>query len=727
MRKVRNAGAFALMFAASLLLVLSGCQGPMAPGTDGGTGTVLLTIEMPDTARAITPGTLAAFTSFSAVFTRTNFTDVPATITGTTATANLSVGTWSVTVNAYRGSVREASATASVNVTATGITPVSVALLPLGTGTGTFSWALTFYDVDIQSGVIIVSGPQNEEVDLEEEHFDDETGIWASSISLAAGNYLVRIFLTDEAGDMVIVEMDLHIYGNLTSHFAWTFIEGDFVLINFEEMLENAIADAKAMLLVTDESADGFEVSVGRYWATEEAIEAFEAAIEAAEEALEDYGSPDPDHAALAAAFMALNSAIGVFEGAMYPGTYVPGLAEALEALQDAIDAALLIISGVNNQANYTAASWEDLITALQEAEDAYVANTGATTLEAVTVIDEAREALLDAIDELVERDHVAEWQTAINSLLISGRGADLTPTADGLEISDRGTGANDHNNGLIIDVVGLRELYGGTPAIVITGVINDTGYMVMQGMGIQAAVGEGGAFTITLPGTTAITPDTWHGTGGRPFLGTSDGLHADFLITSIMVGTSVLFDVLPAQVTIFSLATHAHLQNAPIGSIGNPGAPLQSAGMTLSVVEYSGRNALQMSTATEAQPTQGHGGWRGLDILTLQIGGGFQVGDIIFVTVYGVDVPADTEVLLNSPNQSAWHTVGGNPVISTGAIVTIGGEGGVTITQAHLDNIATPPSGDSPPPAHALRLRFNEGTGAVTIDVRDIRVIRSL
>ena len=141
-----------------------------------------------------------------------------------------------------------------------------------------------------------------------------------------------------------------------------------------------------------------------------------------------------------------------------------------------------------------------------------------------------------------------AEWQAVIDSPFVSNRGGAITATADGILISGRGTGQHDHNNGLILDVAALRYLYDGTPAIVITGTIAGAteGNMVMQGMGTEGAVGAGGAFTVTLPYTTAIDMGElgWGNTNGLPWLGSSPGMHGNILITSIMIGTDSIRDM---------------------------------------------------------------------------------------------------------------------------------------------------------------------------------------
>ncbi|MCL2601091.1 MAG: hypothetical protein FWD88_07920, partial [Treponema sp.] len=138
-------------------------------------------------------------------------------------------------------------------------------------------------------------------------------------------------------------------------------------------------------------------------------------------------------------------------------------------------------------------------------------------------------------------------WQDVIDSPYIRNRGGNMTASDDGILITTRGTGEHDHNNGLIVDVAALRGLYGGTPDIVITGTIEGAteGNMQMQGMGTQTTVGANGAFTLTLPGGTEINAPGWGGTDGLPWVGSSPDMHGNILITSIVIGTRTIQDLL--------------------------------------------------------------------------------------------------------------------------------------------------------------------------------------
>jgi len=121
-------GVSAIVFAAFFLLFLSGCQGPVGPQADR-SGTVSLTIGQLDMNRAIQPDTsLNDFTSFTAVFRRAAYADVPVNFASgaTTAQVELPQGEWNLTVNAYIGTAVAATYSRTVNVEAgfNGVTAV---------------------------------------------------------------------------------------------------------------------------------------------------------------------------------------------------------------------------------------------------------------------------------------------------------------------------------------------------------------------------------------------------------------------------------------------------------------------------------------------------------------------------------------------------------------------------------------------------------------------------
>jgi len=160
--------------------------------------------------------------------------------------------------------------------------------------------------------------------------------------------------------------------------------------------------------------------------------------------------------------------------------------------------------------------------------------------------------------------DWLAAWTAVLNegggftagTGLISARGATLTPTDDGIVVSGRGTGEHDHNNGVHIDVAGLRGT--GTPAIVVAGTATAGHIIAVQGVAgnIQATTSPAGTFTVTIPGANAVqvyrgqTPANWVGpvpvlaTGGPEQTGGA-AHHGEFSVTSILVGGQHIWDAM--------------------------------------------------------------------------------------------------------------------------------------------------------------------------------------
>ena len=360
MRNVRNTGAFALIFAASLLLLLPGCQGPLTPGTTAQTGTVSLTIERQDMSRAINPEIgLSAFDDFEIRFSRAGATDVvlrgatdiDGIGTGTvSAQVELAIASWTVVVTAFiSNAVVARSAETTVTVAATGITPATVALVPLAAPgyTGLFTWAFTFPSNVTRVSVDVGGVGRSEDV--------LGTTSWVYQypygMVLPAGDHFVIITLVNDDAEMVRIVSDLHIYGNLTSHFTWVFIDADFAPMGMGD-LEDAITEAALRLAETDAAQDGDEVPMARYWILGGAHGNFAAAIVAAQDVV-TVGDVDGVEAAIAA----LGTARTAFIGARRPGR--------LE-LVELVAAALL-----REQTDYTPETWAIFSSALSDAEDA--------------------------------------------------------------------------------------------------------------------------------------------------------------------------------------------------------------------------------------------------------------------------------------------------------------------------------------------------------------------
>jgi len=168
-------------------------------------------------------------------------------------------------------------------------------------------------------------------------------------------------------------------------------------------------------------------------------------------------------------------------------------------------------------------------------------------------------------VRELLAAGRAAAWQAVIGSPYVSPRSATLTATDGGIVVSGRGTGQHDHNNGLLIDLNGIRALAGDTAAvIVIVGVADEGNAMVSmatQGLSpsnIHPSLDADGNFTLTIGaetthGQAAGTPGWWN--SDLPLLASNNnwaaavgGVQAvfDFTVTSITVGGTPIQELLP-------------------------------------------------------------------------------------------------------------------------------------------------------------------------------------
>jgi len=230
-------GVFALAFAASLLLLLPGCQGPL--GTDRAapeTGTVRLALEMPPVGRAILPTiTLDDFEYFRLAFSSGTET-YTATWGGTTAgTVELPVGEWYLVVTAYladydhNDAVLYSGSPISVEVTAGAVTNVGdIELRPVPSADGDygrFTWNITLppdatgtMTVTSFDGVAADDSPVNLPADA------------VGYMDLPVGSHNVLIRLTAADGRLATLHKALYIleYDLLPSNFVHTFADTHF-------------------------------------------------------------------------------------------------------------------------------------------------------------------------------------------------------------------------------------------------------------------------------------------------------------------------------------------------------------------------------------------------------------------------------------------------------------------------------------------------------------------
>jgi len=249
-------GVFALAFAASLLLVLTGCPNPLRT-PDVTDGTISLTIEQPNIGRAIQPNiNLNDFVRFEVEFTRGSQTFVAqAAGVGTgnvTATATLPAGgdPWNFIVRAFLpgstdAGVLAAQTTGSVTVTAAGAN-INATLLPITDGVGTFAWNLVIpphitvdygkiavLAVDADGNVVGVDNDgnilnQGYVLASASENLAGES-VWEGSLpNLNAGSYAVLVRLYYDDNPVAVSSMDLHVYRNMVSLWQYEF----FAVVN---------------------------------------------------------------------------------------------------------------------------------------------------------------------------------------------------------------------------------------------------------------------------------------------------------------------------------------------------------------------------------------------------------------------------------------------------------------------------------------------------------------
>jgi len=218
-------GVLALVFAASFLLLLPGCQGPTRPQVNR-TSTVSLTIGQLDMGRAIQPDkVLDDFTSFTATFAHATYADVPVNFAAGETEANVELyhGNWELTVRAYINTVLAATYHRAVVEVGADFYAVTATLTPIPTGgLGTFSWnldvptgttgSLAIMTVDADGDIVMP--PIDESLD---------SLLWEDDLELDAGTYFVQFRLEHDEHGVAFLNSDLHIYQGMISHVARRF------------------------------------------------------------------------------------------------------------------------------------------------------------------------------------------------------------------------------------------------------------------------------------------------------------------------------------------------------------------------------------------------------------------------------------------------------------------------------------------------------------------------
>ena len=243
---------FAMLVAASCLLILPGCRNPvLSPSAAGsgtaGTGSLLLTIgEQGHHGRTIMPATgTDDFAEFHLHFTALTGGNTNLFRTWTTAgdTIVLDPGDWELRVYALLDndewdSLRIAASSDTLSFTiAEGVSlSRNVTLNPIEDGYGTFSWNISFPS-DVQTVTLDLTRwtwdhLNDVEVSSYYSHYllggTSPIGTNASLL-LAAGRYRVILTLENNAGERTVASRILHVYQNMVSHFSQVFTAEHFI------------------------------------------------------------------------------------------------------------------------------------------------------------------------------------------------------------------------------------------------------------------------------------------------------------------------------------------------------------------------------------------------------------------------------------------------------------------------------------------------------------------
>jgi len=220
--------ALALLAAAFLAMLLPGCRNPNAPrSAPAETGTIALTLEKPALGRAIMPE--IALTDFARFRLAAGGAPAEAVWDGASGTAELPVGEQQLVVTAYLSAAAydatppapAARAERSFHVNP-GPNNIVFQLAPLPAGNGTFSWDISFPAAVTGGRIDILSvagGAISDSVFQTIPFARTSATQWASAEAIAAGEYFAR-FTLDIGTRQASLGMDLHVYPNMTSHFA---------------------------------------------------------------------------------------------------------------------------------------------------------------------------------------------------------------------------------------------------------------------------------------------------------------------------------------------------------------------------------------------------------------------------------------------------------------------------------------------------------------------------
>jgi hypothetical protein len=222
------------------MAVFSGCFGPLAAPVPPDTGRVAIHIGAAE-ARTVAPAT-SSFTKFILTFSSASAAYGPVEIrNGSSATADLPPGSWTITATGYVGTVEAAEGRTELSVSGGALTPATIVLGPKTTaaGTGTLSYAITtppgaagFLILTTAAGGVVSGGPLALAPGTSN----------AGTATLAPGQYLARVRLEKGGGSAGLAEA-LHVYAGLTSALpARTYTDSDFRAVPVWDPLLESLA-----------------------------------------------------------------------------------------------------------------------------------------------------------------------------------------------------------------------------------------------------------------------------------------------------------------------------------------------------------------------------------------------------------------------------------------------------------------------------------------------------
>jgi GH35 family endo-1,4-beta-xylanase len=201
-----------------------------------------------------------------------------------------------------------------------------------------------------------------------------------------------------------------------------------------------------------------------------------------------------------------------------------------------------------------------------------------------------------------------------------------VTPSATGLLVANRGTGGNDHNNGIGFDLAALRLLGGGPGEVVIEGFAIDydlpefahaSDPPAMQTQGLvpnqSPLIESDGTFVVTIPVTTTIAaniadPTNWlwlnNGGHGIPVLCTQHTpMNFNFQITDILVDNVSILELLGTSGGVTPPPPPPPSSAKDVTAVGTPaGANISGTNITANVA--NGVSSLTVAVTTSANST---------------------------------------------------------------------------------------------------------------------------